>query len=204
MQFNDDNSGVPTFLIGLIVLVMAGVGLSIIVDKRFRFSSGYSTAQTEIRANNEMLGDLKYQHETRSMLLADSSARRQVHLSELGKLPREVEALKEKKIALVNRKNILTDSVVRLEDESLRYRAEYRQKSWARAIGENLGNLKLKSGREYLNVKITRVTEAGLEISHENGFARISASDLDPKLRDRFQIELVRTRNPQSGPLERQ
>jgi hypothetical protein len=197
MQFNDDNSGVPTFLIGLIVLVMAGVGLSIIVDKRFRFSSGYSTAQAEARTNDEMIGDLKCQHEARSMLLSDSSGRRRVQTSELGEFLREIDSLKRKEVALVNRKNQLTDSITQLEAESLRYRAEYQQKSWARAIGENLGNLKLQSGREYLNVTITRVSGAGLEIRHENGFARISASDLDPKLRDRFQIELVKRRNPQ-------
>jgi hypothetical protein len=67
------------------------------------------------------------------------------------------------------------------------YRAEYRRKIWLAAVGENLGNLKVRSGREYKQAAITRVTDVGLEIRHEDGIARIQAPDLDSKLQDRFQ-----------------
>lgn len=108
------------------------------------------------------------------------------------KFPREIELLNEKRVTLGSQKKTLTDSIAQLETDANRYRTEYQQKSWAKAMGEKLGNIKLKSGREYLNVTITRVTDVGLEISHENGFARIAVLDLDSKLRDRFQLGLVK------------
>jgi len=184
-------------MVGMIVLVMAGVGLSIVVDHRLKFSSGHSAAQKEVRTGDEIMGDLKNQHEERSTLLANSSDKRHSRLLAFDELTRESESLKKKQALMVAKQQALTAAVSQLEADALRYRAEYRQNSWTRAAGENLGNLKLKSGREYESVTITRVTEAGLEISHENGFSRIPALELDPKLRDRFQIGLTNRQNPQ-------
>lgn len=192
MQFNDDRSGVPTFMIGMIVLVMAGVGLSIVVDTRFSFSSEHSAARKEVRANEETISDFKFRHQECSTLLAGSSDKRRSEASELEEFARELEALKGKKNVLRSRQLALETSIRQLETDDLRYRNEYQQKSWASAIGESLGDLSLKGGRDYEDVKITRVTEAGLEVSHRNGFARIPAMDLDPKLRDRLQIGLTK------------
>jgi hypothetical protein len=196
MQFNDDHSGVPTFMIGMIILVMAGVGLSIIVDKRFKFSSDFSDLQEEIRVNGDLVDELKATHKERTALLENSGDKRRRQASELVKLSGDLKSQKQKITTLLAAKRELGLSITQLEDDKLRYRTGYRQKAWAEAVGENLGNLKLRGGREYQNVSITRVTEAGLEVSHENGFARIPAVDLEPKLRDRFQIGVQEPSKP--------
>jgi hypothetical protein len=81
----------------------------------------------------------------------------------------------------------LLDSISKLEAGFLRCRAVYRRKAWSAAVGEELGSLTLRSGRQYQDAVITRVTEVGLEIRHTDGIARIQPPDLDPKMQDRFQ-----------------
>jgi hypothetical protein len=54
-------------------------------------------------------------------------------------------------------------------------------------VGQSLGNLSLRGGREYRQAVISRVTDVGLEIRHEHGIARIQAPDLDASMQDRFQ-----------------
>ncbi len=64
----------------------------------------------------------------------------------------------------------------------------YRKQTWDRAVGQALGTLKVRGGREYRQAIIKRVTEVGLEIEFEGGGkARIQAPDLDPAVQDRFQ-----------------
>jgi hypothetical protein len=44
---SNEQSGTVGFLVGIIVLVFVGIAFSLLVDKRFRFSSGKATlAQT--------------------------------------------------------------------------------------------------------------------------------------------------------------
>jgi hypothetical protein len=54
-------------------------------------------------------------------------------------------------------------------------------------VGQSLGNLIVRGGREYRKAVIVGVTDVGLEISHEEGRARVQAPDLNPALQERFQ-----------------
>ena len=189
MQFNDDQSGVPTFMVGIVILVMAGVALSILVDKRAKASSEFVDLQKEIRVNDELVGDLKFQREERAALLQKSGGKRRGQAAQLVELGQQAKSLKQQSATALAKSRELSSAITSLESESLRYRNAYRQKSWAMAVGEKLGTLKLKSGREYEEVTISRVTEAGLEISHHSGIARIPAQELDRTLRERFQFK---------------
>ena len=51
----DDNPGLFYFMVGMVVLVMAGVGLSIMIDKRFSFSKGSNEMREDlVSGSNEM------------------------------------------------------------------------------------------------------------------------------------------------------
>ena len=59
MLSSDDHSGLITFVFGLIVVVFAGIALSLVVDRRFSFSSSVTAMEAEIRSNESELERLK-------------------------------------------------------------------------------------------------------------------------------------------------
>ncbi|QUE51034.1 hypothetical protein KBB96_19530 [Luteolibacter ambystomatis] len=84
----------------------------------------------------------------------------------------------------------LKAGIDRLESDLKSYKDDYREGVWKSAAGEKLPSLALKSGRRYDNVTIVRVTAGGMEISHQDGLARISPTDLDATWQKRFQWDM--------------
>ncbi|MES2440401.1 MAG: hypothetical protein V4584_15130 [Verrucomicrobiota bacterium] len=187
MISSDDNSGIFTFLVGIIILVMAGVGLSILIDRRFQFSSSVGETQREIHAGDSDLYDLRARIEERSREFSESGLRLQNDDKDYKQLSSRLETLRGLGSVLVKNREELQAEVASLDEKFSRYRSNYRRKTWAAAVGEKLGNITIRSGREYREATITRVTEVGLEIHHENGIARIQGPDLDARFQDRFQ-----------------
>ena len=175
------------FMVGMIVVVMAGAGLSLVVDRRLKYSTGVGEIQREISANAAELEDLNSRYDGRSLLLANAGAKLRTgsmtHKGVLGQLA----TLRQRQATLEASRRRLRDTIASLGENFSRYRADYRRKTWAGAAGENLGNFTVRGGREYRQAVIARVTDVGLEIRHEHGIARIQAPDLDQKLQDRFQ-----------------
>lgn len=183
----EENSGIFTFLVGMIVIVMVAVGFSVLMDKRFAFSSGVGEVRREMETDAADLRNLVLRHESRSIELARSGADARDVVKEHSELTRKLEILRQEGSLLREKKAGLQSSVSTLESDFSSYRANYRAKTRARAVGEKLGDLTLKGGREYKGSTITKVTDVGLEIRHEHGIARIQAPDLSPALQDRFQ-----------------
>ena len=174
-------------MVGIIVLVMAGVGLSLVIDRRLEFSSGVVKIQNEISLDAMELAQLATWYDERSKLLNRTGLKLQTGTGASMGGQAKLETLNQRQAALEQTLRQLGKALSSLEDDFSRYRADYRRKTWLAAVGENLGNLKVRSGREYKQAAITRVTDVGLEIRHEDGIARIQAPDLDSKLQDRFQ-----------------
>lgn len=187
MLSNDDHPGLFTFMVGMIVLVFAGVGLSIMVDKRLKSSTAVIGIQDEIGENIQKLDELKSVYDSRVRMLADSEASLRTGSQAHGELAPQMESMRKRQADLEKTRDQLRVTVQSLEEGFSSYRTEFRRKTWARAIGEKLGNLTIHGEREYRDVTITRVTEVGLEIRHENGLARIQAPDLSQELQNRFQ-----------------
>jgi hypothetical protein len=183
----EEHPGVFTFLVGIIVLVMTGVGLSLLVDRRLKFSSGVVKIQREIRQDAMELEHLTALHDERSRILKKSGSKPQPGAGGGRLLAEELKAMDRRQVALMEMRGQLRKALASQDGGFSFYRADYRRKTWLAAVGENLGNLKVRNGREYLQATITRVTDVGLEIRHEDGIARIQAPDLDSRLQDRFQ-----------------
>jgi hypothetical protein len=60
MLSSEDHSGVVYFLIGIVVIVFTAVGLSMLVDQRFRFSSGVGVLKREVALQTEEIADLTF------------------------------------------------------------------------------------------------------------------------------------------------
>lgn len=183
----EEHPGVFTFLVGIIVLVMAGVGLSLVIDRRLEFSSGVIKIQNEINLDAVELEHLTAWHDERSRLLNESGLRLKTGLVTNEGISGKLKALHQRQVFLEETRGRLRNTITSLEEDFSRCRAEYRRKTWAAAVGEKLGHLKIRGGREYEQVTISRVTDVGLEIRHEAGIARIQAPDLDSTFQARFQ-----------------
>ncbi len=187
MLSSEEHPGVFTFMVGMIVVVMVAVGLSVVADKKRIFSSGAGELQREISASASQVSELTAQTAEQALLLDGSSSNLRKGSNAHRELAAQLESQRQRQAALEKSRIDVRESITALEGNFSRYRAGYRQKTWADAVGESLGTLTVRGGRAYQLATITRVTDVGLEIRHEHGIARIQAPDLDPKVQDRFQ-----------------
>ncbi len=181
----DEHPGIISFLGGIVVLVMASVGLSLLTDMRLDSSSSVVRIEREITLGQMEIEGLSAMHVERSQLLNDTGSRSAAE--DLAESLGNLKTSRERKIFLERDVKRLGFEIGELEAEFSRYQAEFRRKIRVAAIGEKLGDLVLANGREYRESTITRVTDVGLEIRHADGIARIQAPDLDPEFQDRFQ-----------------
>lgn len=187
MLSNEEHPGIFTFMVGMIVLVMAGVGLSLVVDKRLKASTAAVATQNETGEDNRELDELNSIYSDRSVGLLNAESSQRTGAQTLRNLSAQVQTLRERQAQLEKTRDQLRSSSATLEEKFSLYRADYRRKTWAAAAGQKVGTLTVRDGREYHDVTITRVTEVGLEIRHEHGIARIQTPDLDQEMQDHFQ-----------------
>ncbi len=183
----DEQPGIFTFLVGMIVLVMTGVGLSLVADRYLKNSKGGNDSQREIMADAEEIEEMSERYENYTAALA----RENLRLHAESRTHREILAgsrdMHERTAALENSRIQIRESISALEGQFSAYRANYCRQARAAAKGESLGTLTVRDGRTFQQATITRVTEVGMEIRHEHGIARIQAPDLAPPFHDRFQ-----------------
>lgn len=187
MLSSDDNQGIIYFLVGIIVIVLTAVGLSIIVDKRIHFSSGKGFNQRELAASTAELEELRSLFEVRTAILNEQQSKAQTHSLLNQKLLKEMSNTSERKSELLAKKIRITEELTTLDSSFFNNRSDYRNKTWAKAVGESHPRLALRGGRVYRDTTITKVTEVGLEVRHADGNARIQAPDLDAHWQERFQ-----------------
>lgn len=187
MLSTEDHSGIVTFLLGIVILVLVAVGFSIVLDKRLNSSSGVSGIKREIAADAMDLAEIRALHEERERMLADAAPRLKSTDDAYLDLKIRNRAAEQQQEALTQQRAMLKRELGSLDETFANYRERYRRTTWERAVGERIATLKIKGGQDFRDVVITRVTPVGLEIRHEHGNARIQAPDLDEKLQDRFQ-----------------
>lgn len=187
MLSSDDHSGLITFVFGLIIVVFAGIALSLVVDRRFSFSSSVSAMEAEIRSNESELERLKQACHEQSLILTEIGPEREMADAALKDFQKHAVEFRQQRDELVSERNSLRDSIPRLEEDFSSCRRKTREAIRNAAVGELLGTIPLPGGREFLEARITRVTDVGLEIRHAHGTARISSTELGPQFQERFQ-----------------
>ena len=183
----EEHPGVFYFMVGMIVLVMSGVGLSLLVDRRLKSSSRDNAIQRDGSHADDELKILKARHTAQTRLLEDYNYKLKKANVVYPELLQQLAILHQRQSDLTNRSSQLGNSLSALEDTFKGYRAEYRQQTRTGANGEKIGTLTIRGGKEYFESVITRVTDVGIEIRHRDGIARIQAPDLDREWQDRFQ-----------------
>lgn len=184
---SDDQSGIMWLLGCLIALTLTGVFFSILVDKRFTFQRQTNTFQQKLEIGRKEARDLGEKVRHAEKILTASTSAKDAQVKALDAYRDAILSNSEEIENLESRKNSLTSRLEALGKDFALYRENYRKSVWRDAAGEKIDHIFLKNGRQFDRVVITRVTRAGLEISHAHGTARIDFEDLGKAYRDRFQ-----------------
>jgi hypothetical protein len=184
---NSDNSGMVGFLVGIIVLVFAGIVFSLMADKRFRFSSSKISLEEKITEEKHELETIKSQLETSRKHWRDHCEPLASQGSAAQSASADVKASAARLAGLRGEKGAAEAAVTAATANFDEYRNQYRQQVRAAAAGQQLAELRSRTGRVYKNVTIRKVTAAGIEIRHDEGNTRLLAEDLDASWHDRFQ-----------------
>jgi hypothetical protein len=184
---NNDNSGMVGFLVGIIVLVFAGIFFSLLADKRFSFSSNRISLQDTIRTEKAELDSLKFRLETARehwRKHCEPLSSQEAAADEVSAAIRAGEArLRTLRIERDAAATELASSTGGFDD----YRNQYRQQVRGAASEEQLDELRSRTGKVYKNVIIRRVSATGLDIRHDLGMSRLLPDELDPSWHERFQ-----------------
>jgi septal ring factor EnvC (AmiA/AmiB activator) len=187
MISSDDNSGLSTLMVGVFLVILAGVGLSMLADRKFSFTQRVSGLASQIESDATELEQLKATQLNVERRLAELEPQRLALMQTRTSLEHKLPALTARRKSLTDTLGTLQQALPALDAEFARYRSAYRKAARAAAVGESLGSLTVLGGREYHKAVITRVTDAGLEIRHENGISRVPTANLDQAMQDRFQ-----------------
>jgi hypothetical protein len=170
----DEHTGLISFLGGMVILVLVGVFFSLLLDQRFELSKGNHALRQVVRDDEITLTALKSDVEKAAERLRNRDIAYRLN-QEISLRSERIKSLKGEHLAL-------TASIEKVEQDM----ARHRRNLWRAAVGEKIPHLKVWGGREYHDVTIRQVTEAGLEIQHQNGLARIAFPDLDETWHQRF------------------
>jgi hypothetical protein len=182
-----DQSGVAGFLVGIIVLVFAGMGFSLLVDKRFKFSSGRASLEQAMADEGSQLEKVKFRLEAAKQRWAKNVRPLEGQDEQLAEVAGEARDHERRLAGLRERRAKLKEEIVAADEAFREDRDQSRQRARAAATGETLSELKSRNGRTYAAVTISRVTKDGIEIRHSQGISRLRPEDLDDAWQDRFQ-----------------
>lgn len=184
---SNEQSGTVGFLIGIIVLVFVGIAFSLLVDKRFRFSSGRATLEETVQDQKRIVERMEGRLETLRREWEKEVRPFEGQAEEI-KITREtVRSTAGELVRLQERRKLLEEQILSADKAFRDYRTGYRKQVRLAAAGEELGELSSRGGRTYQGVTITRVIPEGMEIRHSHGISRLRPEDLAPSWQERFQ-----------------
>lgn len=185
---SNEQSGTVGFLVGIIILVFAGIFFSLLADKRFKFSSGKASLEESVSDGKRHIAKLEAQLE----------ASKELWKKRVQPLERQPEALMaagdqaresaSRLVSLRQRLKTAEAELLAVEEGFRAYRDQYRMQVRLAAIGEELPELKSRGGRTYSQVTVTRVSADGVDFKHSQGIGRLAPDDLEESWRERFQF----------------
>lgn len=183
----DNYGGIIWFLGALIILTLSGVFLSMLADKGLDSSKAGGVVADAFAENAAVLYELQAELGRKTERHSLVHARTVAATSGMESERAFQTGVKDRIASLTVEKIRLRNAIPSMESEFAEYRSRYRKNVWAKATGERMGDLFIKSGRQFEQVVINRVTPLGLDISHAHGLAKVDFMELSLALRERFQ-----------------
>ena len=184
---SNDQSGTVGVLIGIIVLVFVAVGLSLLADNRFQFSSNRITIEETVAKDAVELEKLRDQLESAEEEWRVASGPLEGQGERVKLIKAKIAASGSRIPDLRGRRDLLLKEVGEADAAFRDYQDRFRRQVRGEATGEKHAELLLATGRTYTNVAIRRVTSAGIEITHSHGITRVKPKELDASWNERFQ-----------------
>lgn len=193
----ENHDGLLTFLLGMIFLVLAGVGLSLVADRVSDSGKIRSGIRSQTEQQEGEILKLQMELNLKHFQLEESEALVAGNLENAAFTELSVEAIQSRSKNLSLLKSSLEASIERDEEAFRNYRIKARELAWARVIGDSLGNLKTSDGRMFHDAIVAGVDDKGISIRHSTGAISIPATALPVSCWDIFQWERP---EPMPGP----
>lgn len=184
---SNEQSGTVGFLVGIIILVFAGIFFSLLADKRFKFSSGKASLEESVNDGRRHVAKLEGQLEASKELWKKKVQPLEKQPEVLRAAADEARESGSRLVSLRQRLKAAEAELLAVEEGFRAYRDQYRKQVRLAAVGEELPELQSLSGRTYSQVTVTRVSVDGLDFKHSHGIGRLGPDELDESWRERFQ-----------------
>ena len=184
-----ETSGTSIFMIGGVVVALFAVSGASLVNQRFQESKSYREVERSLIFGINEIEELQHY---RASLLQRVKSVDAIHLSssrQMNQIQLQLTKIDQQRTILNDRCSLLRYQLKDLLTEFAAYQKQSRLSAWFRSEGELLGDLKTLDGRILHQATISKVMPFGLEIRHRDGFSRVTITELDASLRERFRWE---------------
>jgi len=187
MDDSSEQSGTVGFLVGIIILVFAGIFFSLLADKRFKFSSGKASLEESVSDGKRHVAKLEAQLEASKELWKKKARPLEKQPEAFRAAADQARESGSRLVSLRQRLKAAKAELLAVEEGFRAYRDQYRKQVRIAAIGEELPELKSLGGKTYSDVTVTRVTADGVDFKHARGITRLGPNELDQSWSERFQ-----------------
>ena len=183
----DGGSGTIPLIIGIVLVILCGTGISWVADSKLKLGESQTTISKKINTDREKLEKL-----TATLKSAQESWNRHHayavdHDQDVSQLEKLSSANAARLTELRGQRRDLTRSLEQEKEAHETYRINYRTQARADSVGEKLDTLTLPNGRTYRELIVRGFDTSGLRIHHQGGSARIRYQDLPTEWQERFQ-----------------
>lgn len=182
-----NNDGIVVYLMGLILLILVGVGSTMLMD----LTKPLGHQQAELKKQRETITNLQSALLQIDAKLRGLDARERLKQEQIGGLVAQGQILQERITLARHEKQKLEGAITKIEVEFSDYKQTAQVHLRAGSVGRHLGDLVTKSGRVYRSAMIREVTDRGLVIIFENGVTTIVANDLPEPFHEKYQWDTV-------------
>ncbi|MCP5535297.1 MAG: hypothetical protein H7A51_03570 [Akkermansiaceae bacterium] len=169
----EDLSGVVFFVIGMIILVFAGLFLGLVSDigSKLSFEGSHGLKDENDRLNSRItkletqIGVISRKHEAAARNLQQAAIAKELQ-QQAANAAKEADILREILKAGQSTAKLITEA-------KEAHRLQYREAVRSEAIGKTYDTITSRMGKDYYDVRVTDVTPMGVSISHRTGATRL-------------------------------
>lgn len=173
-----NHDGLLSFLFGMIILVFAGVGLTMLADGVTRSGNSRSEIQSVIEQQGKRISILQNTLNSKKSQVEASESNLALNAHKKRMLSLSYEAVVARHADLDRLRKRLKDSLAKTNESFDDFRIATKKRAWLQALGNSLGRLQTTEGRVFNEALLVDVNDEGISIRHTGGTATIPPDSL--------------------------